>query len=119
MKIVLIVAGFVIVSAVLYLASPWMLARRVTFVIPDDFRGLVRVYSSSVGRPFHGTVAVPANGEIPASDVSGQPEAQRIKARWQSGGELEMKYIGDQTADKVFLWIMAVRSRVIGIFVSG
>jgi hypothetical protein len=107
MKIVLIAICIVVGGLVFYLASPWILARRVTFVIPDNFRGLIRVYSTSSGRPFRGTINVPTSGEIPASDVSGEQEFQKITAHWSSGAQLEIKPIGDQTPDKTFLWILS------------
>lgn len=119
MKLIMIVVGVVVIGVVLYLVSPWLLARRVTFIVPDDFRGLIRVYSATSGTPFRGRVNVSSSGEIAATDVSGKQEFQKITAEWKSGSQLEVRPIGDQTADRVFLWILSYPSKAEYYFFVG
>lgn len=119
MRIALAATGLGFGALLFILGAPWVLARRVEFTVPDDFRGLIEVYHVPSGERFRGTVIVPADGRIGVSAALRNSELRKIEARWSSGEALEIKSIGEQTAEGVYFWILSYPSRPVNYFFVG
>lgn len=96
---------------VYYFTSSMLMAQKIHFIVPDEFRGLITVRSAAGALDFSGKLVVPENGEILVSEISRDSKNYSITAEWNSGETLKVKSIGELIPDQIFLWILSYPSK--------